>query len=245
MIVALVTGILIWQFAPIDKALDSVLPNFNNTFDSTDKVTLAPGSPTAAPTEIPPPAFVFMQCEDETQNCCNGLDTICDLRLNEIFYASTHNAMATFEDGFALGANHRYKLEDSLEKGYRGINMDVCNCNGEYQLCHGVCDFGARNPALTFASINTWLDDNPTETLMIVLEINSKVRDPVDLDAFYQILSGVDGLLEKIYSHDSVADPLPTLREMVAANTVRTIYICGCCQHPKIILQASHIFFLL
>jgi hypothetical protein len=221
--VALVTGVLIWQFAPIDKALDSILPNFNNTEDGTDPtVPVAPGSPTASPTPKPP-EFVFMQCEDETQNCCNGLDTICDLRVNEIFYASVHNAMASLEDGNIIGPNHRFKLEGALEAGYRGINMDVCNCNGEYQLCHGICDLGARNPAETFGSISAWLDQNPTEFLMIVLEINSGVQQAVDLDVLYSKLSAVEGLVEKIYVHGSVTDPLPTLREMVDANKVRNM----------------------
>jgi hypothetical protein len=233
MVVALVSGVLIWQFAPIDKALDSVLPNFNNTDDKTDpQMPAAPGAPTASPT--PKPAdYVFMQCEDETQNCCNGLDTICDLRVDEIFYASVHNAMATWQDGFVFGPNHRFKLEGALEAGYRGINMDVCNCNGEYQLCHGVCDFGARNPAETFGSINQFLDQNPTETLMIVLEINSGVDEAVDLDTFYSKLSGVDGLIDKIYIHENVTDPLPTLREMVDTNTVRNMWLDICCKRKK------------
>ena len=66
---------------------------------------------------------------------------------------------------------------------------------------------------------------------MIVLEINSKADENVDLDAFYSILSGVDGLIDKIYIHESVTDPLPTLREMVAANTVRNMWLEICCKH--------------
>ena len=66
---------------------------------------------------------------------------------------------------------------------------------------------------------------------MIVLEINSGVDEDVDLDAFYLILSGVDGLVDKIYIHESVTDPLPTLREMVAANTVRNVWLKILCKH--------------
>jgi hypothetical protein len=243
LVVAIVTGVLIWQFAPIDEALDSVLPNFNSTDDETDpKVTVPPGSPTSSPT--PKPAeFVFMQCEDETQNCCNGLDTICDLRVDEIFYASVHNAMASLQDGFFLGPNHSFKLEGALEAGYRGVNLDVCNCNGVYQLCHGICGLGARDPAETFGSINQFLDQNPTETLLLVLQIDSDVDQPVDLDELYSKFSGVEGLMEKIYVHESVTDPLPTLREMVAANTVRNMWLEIDVSQNK--LQASHFFSLL
>jgi hypothetical protein len=139
-----------------------------------------------------------------------------------------HNAMATFEDGFVVGPNHWFKLESALEAGYRGLNMDICNCDGEYQLCLGNCNLGARNPAETFGSItetfgmiNHWLDQNPTETILITLEINNRVDGEVDLDALHANFAEVDGLLDKLYIHEAVTDPWPTLKEVVANNTVR------------------------
>jgi hypothetical protein len=114
------------------------------------------GSPTSSPSLIPD-KFVFMQCEDVTKNCCNGLDSICNLRVDEIFYASVHNAMASVEGGFLFQHNHQFQLEGAMEAGYRGINLDVCKCNGQYQL--GICDHGARDPVETFASINSFLDE--------------------------------------------------------------------------------------
>jgi hypothetical protein len=86
--------------------------------------TIPTGSPTASP------GYEFIQCRDG-QDCCNGLETICDLRANEVLYAMPHNAMATFEDGFLFGPNHRFKLEGAVEAGYRGLNLDLCNCGGE------------------------------------------------------------------------------------------------------------------
>ena len=168
-------------------------------------------SVSASPSQQPVTAetFAFMQCKGETQNCCNGLDTICDLRVDEILYASVHNAMATWEG--------------ALEAGYRGLNMEVCNCNGEYKLCRGICDSAARNLTETFGNINQFLEVNPTETILITLNINNGADGEVDLDAIYSIFYGVGGLLEKLYIHETVTDPWPTLREVVAANTVRIV----------------------
>ena len=117
-----VIGILIWQFVPEDKvddAIDSVGLGKNDD-DEKDEPTTTP--PTLSPSS--PPAFVFDQCGD----CCNGLSSNCELRLDEVMFAGVHNAMATRENGFTLGGNHDFELESALEAGYRALNMDVCNC---------------------------------------------------------------------------------------------------------------------
>lgn len=144
-IVLAVAGILIWKFAPVDEAINSILPNYNATGGSGSSSNSGGGggsgannggtttspeetvSPTASPT------YGFMQCSNpnDPTTCCNGLETNCDLRVNEIMYATLHNAMATFDDGFIFGPNHERQLEGAVEAGYRGINLDLCNCGGQ------------------------------------------------------------------------------------------------------------------
>jgi hypothetical protein len=219
---------------PSDSPSTAVPSDQPSTIPSDSPSTAVPSDqPSTIPSDsnltepVTAEGFVFMQCEDETQNCCNGLDTICDLRVDEILYASVHNAMATFEDDFQYGPNHRFNLEGALEAGYRGLNMAMCNCNGEYQLCQGFCQLGTRNPAETFGSINQFLDQNPTETIIITLEINNGggLQGEVDLDAIHSIFYGVEGLLDKLYIHETLTDPWPTLGEVVAANTVRIVAV--------------------
>ena len=109
----------------------------NNTNSKNGSIAAEPG---AVQPSLPAPApqYQFIQCDREgTGDCCNGLDSICDLRADEVLYATLHNGMATFEDGFAFGPNHKYQLERSLEAGYRGLNLDLCNCGGETTFCHG------------------------------------------------------------------------------------------------------------
>jgi hypothetical protein len=188
----------------------------------------SPGSATSAPTA--PQEYTFMQCKNESQNCCNGLDSICHLRVDEILYVSVHNAvLATLE-----GADDQSQLEDVLEAGYRGLNFEVCNCQGEYQLCTGMCGFGDSDPVGIFESINSFLDKHPTETILITLDLNSNVGRPVDLAVVASILSGVKGLIEKIYVHEDANCPWPTLREVVDANTVSTAYVGLPCRQIRL-----------
>jgi hypothetical protein len=238
-ICAVIIGIIVWIISSRKEDFDS---ESSPPSEKGPASTLPVFSPSLPPRSA---SFSFMQCEDETQNCCNGLDNICDLGVDKIFYAGVHNAMASVEDGFFYGANQQFELEGALEAGYRGINLDVCNCNGEYQLCHGICNFGARNPAQTFGSINSFLDENPTETILIILEINNGVDKTVDLDEIHNILSGVDGLVEKIYVHNDRTAPWPSLRNVVDQNTVRSFAVllvsicCNTLEYLTLLLSIS------
>ena len=77
-----------------------------------------------------PPTFQFDQCnytDARTANsngesdisCCNGC-RICDLPVNEVLFATAHNAHSSRED-FFLRPNHRYGIDRALEYGYRGF----------------------------------------------------------------------------------------------------------------------------
>jgi len=142
-----VAGVLIWKYVPWDETINTVLDNVpipgdgnsdeGNGSNSDESTTTKPATvTTTSPT--PAPQYQFIQCDVETEgDCCNGLENLCDLRANEILYATLHNGMATFEDGFLFGPNHKLQLEGALEAGYRGLNLDLCNCGGEIIFCHG------------------------------------------------------------------------------------------------------------
>ncbi|KAL3943574.1 MAG: hypothetical protein SGBAC_002355 [Bacillariaceae sp.] len=216
-ILTVTSCVVLWKFAPIDKAIDSVLPKFNKTSGEYTGIGDAFGDipPTQAPSL--PDRFNFMQCR-QGKECCNGLTKICHLGVDEIVYATAHNAMASFEDGFLFGPNHRLQLERALLAGYRGINLDICNCAGLLVFCHGYCSLGIRDFDEVFASINGFLDSNPTEVLMMPLEINNFADEPVDLDQFYFQMTQTPGLTEKIYVHENADAPWPTLKEAVDSN---------------------------
>jgi hypothetical protein len=90
--IMMVSVIVLWVYAPIDKAIDSLLPNFNNTGGYLGDLGTFGDIP---PSPAPPPTLIqksqFMQCKQD-KDCCNGLDTICGLGVDEILYATAHNA---------------------------------------------------------------------------------------------------------------------------------------------------------
>jgi len=129
-------------------------------------------------------------------------------------YATLHNAMATFEDGFLFGPNHQSSLEGALEAGYRGLNLDICNCGGEIVFCHGICALGPRDVVDVMFNVNQFLDKNPTETIIFIYQVDDEVDQKVDLNQFYDQMLLVDGLVEKLYVHNGPDTAWPTLREL-------------------------------
>lgn len=211
-------GLLVYFFAPWEGVVDQI-PGLSQNNTNNDEGGAA-SSPTSAPTTTPLSDYQFIQCDDVNTNCCNGLEEICDLGVNDILWATSHNAMSTKDDGFVIGYNHLHSLEQSLDAGYRAIGLDVCNCGGDYQLCHGVCNFGARSPATVFSNIVQFLNDNPSEIIMINLQVNNEPQlggQQVSLDTFANILSSnVDGFDDMLYAHDETTQPSwPTLQTLI------------------------------
>lgn len=111
-------------------------------------------------------------------------------------------------------------LQDSLEAGYRGLFIDLCECgdNG-VQLCHTVCQAGTRDPKSVFEAVLAFLNANPTEVILVEIQVN-KPREI--LAEFYDVLLQIDGLVDMMYSHPSWPTEWPLMRELVADNKVST-----------------------
>ena len=78
----------------------------------------------------------FLNLTEHTE-CCNGLESNCDLRVNETIFPTLHNGMNSWFEGNFVGVFRQYELERALESGYRGFMLDVCNCGGFYEFCFG------------------------------------------------------------------------------------------------------------
>jgi len=215
-VILVAAGLCVYFFGP----WDSVLNKMNLPGDSNNEGGGGNGSaPAPSPTKTPLFTYQFIQCADPSSNCCNGLEEICNLGVNDILWATSHNAMATKEGNFIFGYNHLYNLEESLNAGYRAINLDVCNCGGDYQFCHGICTVGARSPTEVLTNILLFLENNPSEIILINLELNSGAQggSDVSLDTFASLLSqNVAGFDEMLYTYDET-QPWPTLQTLIDA----------------------------
>ena len=78
----------------------------------------------------------------------------------------------------------------------------------------GVCALGPRDVVEVMQNVNEFLDKNPTETIIFIYQVDNDAEQRVDLNAFYDKLLLVDGLIEKLYVHDGPDTPWPTLRQL-------------------------------
>lgn len=204
-LIAVGGGIVLWQLLP-QRQREALVSAVEGSSSGIGKES-----------EVPPPTYQFMQCTNETR-CCNGLTSNCDLRVNDILYAGIHNANAAAQDGFRVAPNHFYSLEFSLDYGYRAINMDIGNCDGAIKLVHSKCKLGTRDPYEVFNNINIWLDNNPTEVILITIQIDSSAGGKVvKHSAINKILTSVNGLPDKLWTKGS-NDEWPTLDALVQSN---------------------------
>jgi hypothetical protein len=208
-------GILVWQLLPEDSKtqIQSIFNQTGSDLDSNGQGELAGGNDSGDGTS--PAAFAFNRCAANATACCNGVESICDSPISDVMFATVHNAMSSSEDGFFIAANNEFSLESSLEAGYRGINIDIGKCNGDYKLIHTSCLLGQRDPVEVFTNINTFLDDNPTEVLIVTLQI---AEDTADLQEIYAIMQGVDGWVDRMYVHNPDAATWPTMQDLITAN---------------------------
>jgi len=202
---------LVWWFEPWNS---SAMDQIRSSGVGSRPQTVKPIEITTLPPTDEPGPYKFMQCDETDSECCNGLPDICSLRANDIMYATLHNGMATVEDGFFLGGNHNLPLEEALEAGYRGLNLDICNCGGEVNFCHGICSFAPREVVDVMQNVNDFLDRNPTEVIVFVYQVNNNVGQEVDLNDFYDKMMLVPGLVEKLYVHPGRGNAWPTLSEL-------------------------------
>jgi hypothetical protein len=157
---------------------------------------------------------------------CNGLPNLCGIPADEVLYGMVHNAMSSPSAGFLVFANHiQDPIVDSLDFGFRGLSLDLCNCNGNFVFCHGGeqagCGVGRRDPVDTFDQVNDWIMDNPRNVLVIHMQMNSAADGPVTLADLQTILEQVpNGFVDRIYHHDpTINTEWPTLEELIRAGT--------------------------
>jgi hypothetical protein len=112
--------------------------------------------------------------------------------------------------------------------GYRGLSLDLCNCNGILVFCHGGkevgCGIGERDPIETLKQINQWITLHPNNVIMIWLQINESAGGPISLKDVDQIVKNVPlgtanlDFSKRLYQRDRYEDDAeewPTLSELI------------------------------
>jgi hypothetical protein len=185
----------------VSSTYPSQFPTSHTTIPS-----LYPTSPSTRSAGIP----TILNDKDSLETrVCNGLASNCNMRANDIMYATSHNAMSSQEDGF-IAFNHLLSLEDSLEAGFRGFLLDSCDC-GEIEgvkFCHEFCFSGSREVEPVFLSILSFLNRYPHDIIVLELQVND--------NSLWRLWEQVpQQFKDVIYSHASSRIEWPTLNEMI------------------------------
>lgn len=162
---------------------------------------------------LPPSPSSSYQNETKGERLCNGLASNCNKRVNEVLFATLHNAMASKEDGFDVAPNHLLSLETALEAGFRGINLDLALCDGQLKLVHSFCWLGTRDPVQVFSYLADFVNANPNEILIVPLEINND-GGQVSLQMIYEMLQAA-GVADRLYSHMGKGQAWPTIETLL------------------------------
>ena len=170
-----------------------------------------------------PPTFQYNQCNNTRRAaanssgesdiyCCNGC-RICDLPVNEVLFATAHNAHSSRED-FFLQPNHRYGIDRALQYGYRAFLLDVCSCPPiGLVFCHGICGGGTVSTEKVFGSLRRFLYDNPHDVVLLEFQMHS--TDPQWLFDLRDVIVRL-GLGDFVHVHrGSFFDDWATMRELI------------------------------
>ena len=137
---------------------------------------------------------------------CNGYSQLCERTLDTVAFAATHNSMSSAEDEW-VPPNHKYAIPTQLSDGVRGLNLDTYMWEGQAYLCHGFCELGAKPLVDTFIEIETFLQENPNNVIVITFQASISAEET--MDTFVQA-----GLENRLYHH-VVGEPWPTLKTLI------------------------------
>ncbi len=150
--------------------------------------------------------------EPHPETACNGADVLCERRVDEVAFATTHNAMSSEEEGWRP-PNQGSAVPRQLDDGVRGIVFDThydADIGGaEPLLCHGFCSLGSKPLVDGLADLTVFLDAHPREVLALIFEAHvSEADTEAAMDA--------SGLRDRVHAHAPGA--WATLGELIAAD---------------------------
>lgn len=139
----------------------------------------------------------------------NSLDN--DAPLNQTTWPGTHNSNSNNDDDdiHNLVLNQSRGLKEQLDEGIRSLVLDVHYTWSEVRVCHNNVDMwgacienftGSRKFKNALNDIVEWVEDNPTEVVLLKLELMSSAVDNInkvmkkvnDQDTYYYMPSSLD-----------------------------------------------------
>lgn len=168
---------------------------------------------------------------------CNGLEDLCDLRINQATFPGSHNAGSGFDgllhywSGGPVSScfyrNHNKSFSEQLAFGIRYFDIDTCYGTNEALNCH--CPIGGKDCGYAgsiekgLLQIDGWMKSNPNEVVIIHFNRDSQ-------QAYRnKIAKSLEAVLLKLWPETSVNklamntyynhnNKWPTLKEAVTSH---------------------------
>jgi hypothetical protein len=170
---------------------------------------------------------------------CNGRADLCDLRLNEVALAGSHNSQAAADSNF-LGPNQDSTMQAQMAMGIRSLLIKSTYWESTDQItgflaslpprtantlraladtalpakpgtwmCHNLCVLGATPLETGFRWIREFVDTHPDEVLVVI------IGDSVSVDDTFAAADAAN-LTDRIFTPDDDPNaPWPTLEQMI------------------------------
>ncbi|MDC0747574.1 hypothetical protein [Polyangium mundeleinium] len=153
-----------------------------------------PANPDPGPGKPPPPSE------------CNGRAELCDRPFDTIAFPATHNAMSSFELGWAA-PNQNFGMKRQLEDGIRAMLIDTHRWNDDLYLCHSICELGHTLLVDALVEMRVFLDAHPHEVVTLIIQDGIT---PEETEGVFE----KSGLAGRTYAHEA-GTAWPTLRELL------------------------------
>jgi hypothetical protein len=140
---------------------------------------------------------------------CNGRVELCERRYDQVAYATTHNAMSNFDEGW-MYPNQTHGIGWQLEDGVRGLMLDAWPYDGKLYLCHFACELGKIELDDGLREIREFLDRKRGEVVTIIFE---SYITAAEMETAFQ-----ESGLDRYVRVQPVGTAWPTLRELIDAN---------------------------
>lgn len=153
------------------------------------------------------------EMEAETTTYCLSKANLCSKKYNEVSFACTHNAYNYSNEttNFVL-PNQSQSIQQQLDNGVRALMLDVYYHEDKENvlLYHGTSLAGTNLLANELKIIKSYLTDNPTEIVTLILECYVEFVD------FKKEIESNE-LMPFLY-HPKQSGEWPILQEMIDAN---------------------------
>ena len=106
---------------------------------------------------------------------CNGLEGLCDLRIDQVTFPGAHNAGSDRHvSGSCIWRNHESNMAEQFSKGIRYFDIDTCWDNDRVKNCHCSKVFGCHHGTDMSITLNS-LDSE-----VCILPSNQDYRNEVN-----------------------------------------------------------------